>query len=294
MKFETPSMVALLALANLCGGPAGGASTGAGDDLFGDVRTATPPALGAWDVHAETTGRFALVNGSESPTRLRFAADGGIGRGTQLSLRLAGSSLQLANAPRFADGTQRMRDWIRIDGCSLAIKSTLLAPGKDDKGRGRVGMALYFEPGYSRLEALAGTPVLRYELEIRLIVEQRFLGERGVWSSNFLWSLARERRRDASGFTNSFREEISSGAVVRLSSGWSAGAEGRVGMGDSQLAWLLGPNVHYGAARWWFTLTVLPQIHGWPYGGATRLDPAQLDGAEVRFKVGVPLLRADR
>jgi hypothetical protein len=75
--------------------------------------------------------------------------------------------------------------------------------------------------------------------------------------------------------------EFTAGAAYRLTPHWSVGVEGRYhsvyeGLGfDEHLGtgWFLGPNVHYGSARWWATLTVLPQITGHPDdGGINRTE----------------------
>ena len=53
------------------------------------------------------------------------------------------------------------------------------------------------------------------------------------------------------------------------------------------MAAFVGPSLHYGAERWWATLTVMPQIAGWPdsrgIGGLTLDDHERL---EVRLKLG--------
>jgi hypothetical protein len=64
-------------------------------------------------------------------------------------------------------------------------------------------------------------------------------------------------------------------------------------------AFFAGPSVHYANQDYWWTLTVLPQISGWPHNlgtgangepvGDSRLHLAQHEKFEVRLRFGIPL-----
>jgi hypothetical protein len=47
-----------------------------------------------------------------------------------------------------------------------------------------------------------------------------------------------------------------------------------------------GPNLHYANQSWWATLTVLPQLTGWPENSGSR-DLQHFEKLQVRLKVGV-------
>jgi hypothetical protein len=88
--------------------------------------------------------------------------------------------------------------------------------------------------------------------------------------------------------------ELDLGASWRFRANWSAGLEYRHlaayaghGLGGSALttADYLGPNLHYGAQRWFFTLSALRRVGASASAPlAARPRPARWDG--VRFRVG--------
>ena len=87
--------------------------------------------------------------------------------------------------------------------------------------------------------------------------------------------------------------EFTLGAAYRFTPNWSAGLEGRyhsVYEGSSLnerlgKAWFLGPNIHYGTAKWWGTLTFLPQISGDPSDGGINTTEHPTYEARVIFGV---------
>ncbi len=143
----------------------------------------------------------------------------------------------------------------KFKGVSAEFKYQLLNPHKDP-----VGLALYFEPTYNGNEQ---------ELEYKVLLSKN-LGDNWVVAANAVFEQEWERE---DGETE--REsvlEFTAGAAYRLTPNWSLGLEGRyhsvfegIGLDDHLgTGWFLGPNVHYGTAKWWATFTVLPQITGNP------------------------------
>jgi hypothetical protein len=132
-----------------------------------------------------------------------------------------------------------------------------------------IGLALYVEPTYNGGEQ---------ELEYKLIVS-KVLGEVWVFGGNLTYEQEWEQEEGEHERESVF--EATGGAAYRFTPHWSAGIEARfhsvyegLSFGE-QLgrAWFVGPNVHYGSAKYWGTLTVLPQLSGEPSdGGINRTE----------------------
>ena len=149
-------------------------------------------------------------------------------------------------------------------GVSAAFKYQLLNPNLKP-----VGLTLYFEPTYNGNEQ---------ELEYKVLFSKN-LGEKWVLAANAIFEQEWEQEEGKTEKESVL--EFTVGAAYRLTPNWSVGLEGRyhsvyegTGLNDHLgTAWFLGPNVHYGTAKWWATLTVLPQIAGNPSdGGINRTE----------------------
>ena len=82
--------------------------------------------------------------------------------------------------------------------------------------------------------------------------------------------------------------ELTAGIAYKINSHWSMGLEGRnhrvfapgLDFGHRVAdAWFVGPNVHYARAKWWATLTVMPQVWGTNTSGGN--DPDRESGLEL-------------
>jgi len=142
-----------------------------------------------------------------------------------------------------------------FEGISAEFKYQLLNPNTKP-----VGLALYFEPTYNGTEQ---------ELEYKLLLSKN-LGDKWVLAGNV--SYEQEWEHDEGITEKESVLEFTAGAAYRFTPHWSVGLEGRYhavyeGLGlDEHLGtgWFVGPNVHYGSAKWWATLTILPQVAGNP------------------------------
>lgn len=149
-------------------------------------------------------------------------------------------------------------------GVSGEIKYQLLNPNKAP-----VGLALYFEPTYNGNEQ---------ELEYKILLSKN-LGDHWVLAANAVFEQEWEREKGTTERESVL--EFTAGAAYRLTPKWSVGLEGRYhsvyeGSGLNEhlgTGWFVGPNVHYGSAKWWATFTVLPQVAGNPSdGGINRTE----------------------
>jgi len=108
------------------------------------------------------------------------------------------------------------------------------------------------------------------ELEEKLVL-QKFFGPEGKWNAVFNVTSEQEWEYDADETEEESVLEFTAGLSYRLTPNWAVGIEGRhhrvyEGIYSHELgnAWFVGPNVHYGSAKWWATLTVLLQVAGDP------------------------------
>ncbi len=163
-----------------------------------------------------------------------------------------------------------------FEGVSLEVKYQLLNPYFDP-----VGMALYFEPTFK------GNAT---ELEYKLIFSKN-LADKWVFAANLTFEQEWEKENGETEKESGL--EFTLGAAYRFSPNWSVGLEARYNtvyegatlnerLGS---AWFLGPNIHYGTAKWWATFTFLPQISGSPAQGNLNLTEHQRYEARLIFGI---------
>ena len=282
-KTRWPALVAL----SICGATC--STLRADENLFGYTYTADVLPKGKWELEQWATGRVSKETGTFFGGDFRTEIETGITDRLQGSLYLnynyhysrnaAGSSGPIDDVNRFG-----------ISGTSAEFKYQVLSPFKDP-----VGLALYLEPGYGTIEESTGARHQEFELEGKLIVEKHWLEDSLVGSFNFTVEPEWEKGAGDTEFHVNLKLEWSTGIAYRFASHWHAGLEARLQTEyeDADLdraafvAAFVGPSLHYGAERWWATLTVMPQIAGWPdsrgIGGLTLDDHERL---EVRLKLG--------
>ena len=147
-------------------------------------------------------------------------------------------------------------DEFEFKGISSEHKFQLLNPHEKP-----IGMLAYGE---------VTTDGSELELEEKLIF-QKFFGPDETWNAVFNIITEQEWEYEAAETGEESVLEFTAGLSYRLSRNWAIGAEARhhrvySGMYDEEEAnaWFVGPNVHFGSAKWWATLTVLPQVAGDP------------------------------
>jgi hypothetical protein len=154
-----------------------------------------------------------------------------------------------------------------FDSFSTELIYRVLSPYKDP-----FGFAVYVEPAWGPRER---------ELETRLIFQKNFLDDRLVLAANLWWEWEQEFQTgnpNAMPGDTDFNArwekdgmfEVDLGASWRFASNWAVGLEYRnhnefsgwsFNKADQEhQASFLGPNIHYGAKNWFFTLTILKQL----------------------------------
>jgi hypothetical protein len=226
---------------------------------------ATPPR-GEWEFEQHVTlqaGRNATV-GQEEYYRLKFneEIEYGVTDWYELSLYF-NHQYEHYKDP----GTGHVTSHYTQKGVSLENKFMVLNPAEH-----AIGMGLYLEPTYDGED---------FELEQKIILGQRYGDWR--WALNFT---------HATEWKDNFREkegefETSLGVARLFGSRWWVGIEARNHNEIPEYrewentAVYLGPVVCYKRAKWFATLSVMPQIYGANFSGNPDGDPHfELEGHE--------------
>jgi Family of unknown function (DUF6662) len=261
----------------------------ADENLFGYTYTADVLPRGKWEVEQWVTGRIGKQSGNFLGTDLRTEIETGLTDRLQASLYLNYNYFYAHNAVT-SEGPIDNKNFFGVSGTSAEFKYQVLSPYKD-----RFGMALYLEPGYGTIESADGSRHQEIELEGKLILEKHWLDDTVVGTFNYTLEPEWAKADGENSFHVSLKMEWGTGLAYRIAPRWYAGLETRVqtefadaDLNKSQfVAAFVGPALHYGTERWWATLTVLPQVWGWPNsqgkGGLTLTDHERL---EVRLKLG--------
>lgn len=258
------------------------------EEPFGYVRGAQSEPPGEWEVTQWTTARMGKESGDYLGMDMRTEIELGITRKLQMAAYLNTRYHHL----RDVEGTEEEfedRNRFGLDGGSLEIKYQLLSPDND-----AFGLSLYFEPGYHSIRSISGQSGNSIEFETILILQKNFFAGRLVTAFNFI--VEPELERADGDWETELEMAWTTGASWRLTPHWRIGAEARLGTAfphgrlnsSEYLAFFLGPALHYQRNSFFGTLTVFPQVAGWPDKqgtGGLHLDEAER--LEVRLKLGI-------
>ena len=236
------------------------------------------------ELYQWVTYRSGKHEGKYQAMDLQTEFEHGFSDNFQASLYLNAISHKVENVPGFTN-----RDQFQFNGAQVAFKYSLLSPYKD-----AYGIALYIEPGYKRYSRKSGKREDIYFLEGKILHQQNFDGGAIIWVNNLIVELEREHDIPGNKWSTELELKYSTGVSYRIAPGWNLGVEALItsAFEDAKLTELgkygifAGPCLHYGSAKWWCTLTVLPQITGWPANSGERnLD--NFEKVETRLKVGL-------
>lgn len=176
---------------------------------------------------------------------------------------------------------------VRLRGVQTAFKYNVLSAYKDD-----VGLSFYFEPGFAQIFKITGEEQEEYSLELKLLLQKNFLENQLTWVFNV--NVEHEERRFAGSalWEKELAAEATTGVSYRFIPNWWGGVEARYHSEypeyEKREHWavFLGPNIHYGSEKWWFTFTVLPQFQGGPTNDGESTHLSEHEKSEYRLKVG--------
>ena len=179
-----------------------------------------------------------------------------------------------------------------FEGVRTAFKYALVSPFTH-----ALGVALYIEPEYSRRFKISGEEFTEWAIESKVILQKNFRGDTIVSALNLTYEHEWEREDEEEGESEFEREaaiEVSGGINYRVRPNWFVGVEARrhseypdADLGNEEhRAYFLGPVLHYGGQKWWFTATLLPQVYGRPRENSRHLFLGEHERVETRFKIG--------
>lgn len=194
----------------------------------------------------------------------------------------------IGDTPEYPD----LSTGLQFQGVQASIKYNILSPYKDGWG-----LSVYVEPGYSRIFKISGQKQQEYSLETKLILQKNFLDDQLVWATNISPEFEVRRFEGQSDWEKEMAFEVTSGLSYRFAPKWYAGLEARYHSEypdwpnktqREHWAVFLGPTLHYGDKRWWFTATWLPQLKGGPIEPqrSAYLHLHEHEKNEFRLKIG--------
>ncbi|MGE0640834.1 MAG: DUF6662 family protein [Thermoanaerobaculia bacterium] len=267
----------------------------ADENLFGYVYGAETLPQGKWEAYQWITLRSGKGDGSYRAFDLRTEIETGLTDKLQAAFYVNTRSHAIDGVPGLED-----RSGFAFQGVSAELKYRLKSPYLDGWG-----FALYAEPGYSRVDKISGEIEEELELELKAIFQKNFVDDTVVWSLNYTlepeWAIGDEEdgheempgeEHEHEEARKELIEELTTGVSVRFAPRWFLGAELRVHSEwpdfsrREHLAAFLGPSLHYGGERYWWTLSVMPQIWGWPSEEVSHLHFDEHEQLELRLKFG--------
>jgi hypothetical protein len=256
----------------------------ADENYFGYTYGSETLPKGRWEIYQWATSRLDKADGSYAALDLQTEIEHGFTDRLQGSFYLNAVKHDVSGVTGFSD-----RDQFRLNGFQGSLKYSLKSPYKDG-----YGLAVYLEPGYKRYSAKSGDREDIFFLEPKLIAQKNFLEGTLILAANLSGEFEREHNLDEQAWESELELQFSAGLSYRFAPNWFAGTEvlatsafERMHLDElGEYGIFAGPNLHYANQSWWATLTVLPQLTGWPENSGSR-DLQHFEKLQVRLKVGV-------
>ncbi|HTJ77399.1 MAG TPA: DUF6662 family protein [Rariglobus sp.] len=258
----------------------------ADENLFGYVSGAETLPAGHYDLEQFTTLRTGKDGGRYRGWDFESEVEYGVTDQLQLSASLIQHHFDMNGVP----GQDNRNDYV-FGGVNLGAKYRIKSPYKDG-----YGLAFSPEIGLRRYDDVGG--LIEHSLFIAptLIYQKNALGDTLVFAANGGFELA-WGKKPAEQYDHELALQGGAGISYRFAPGWFAGVEThtRAEYPDFQFpsnfehwAVFAGPSLHYGAERWWATLTWSYQVYGHgvdePIPGYTYAEETR---SELRLKVGL-------
>lgn len=263
----------------------------ADENLFGYSNSTDTTPKGAVELYQWVTYRSQKATGTYEALDYRTEIEYGWTDRLSQSLYLNFRQHDIQNsAPEDENGDPlygNIKTGMRFQGVQSDIKYNIFSPYKED-----FGLALYFEPGYSRIFKISGERQDEYSLEFKLLFQKNFFENQMTTVFNLNFEPEVRRFYGNQSWEKEIAIEATTGVSYRFIPNWFGGLEARYhseypDWGKREhWAVFLGPNVHYGSERWWFTFTAFPQFAGGPRVKGENVHLSEHEKTEYRLKVG--------
>lgn len=265
-----------------------GSAAQADENLLGYSYGSETLPKGKTEAYVWITHRAGKDEGTYRATDYKFELEHGLTDRLQMSGYLNFASHKVEGLePEFEDVN---RDF-GFQGAQVSFKYAILSPYKDP-----IGLAVYIEPGYSRIGKLSGERNREWEIEAKLIAQKNFLNDQLIWIGNITYE--QEFEKEDGVWSDEWEKEaaleFTTGLSYRFAPNWYAGVEARYHSvypdfpdksNRENYSVFVGPTLHWGGERAWFTATWLPQVTGSP-SPTGRLQLHEHEKNEFRLKAG--------
>jgi hypothetical protein len=273
----------------------------ADENLFGYVRGAEVVPKGGWELYNVTTLRNDKDAGSyrawDNEVELEYGVSDkfNIAGGLQfLSVDTSGLSID-----GYLPGGEDIGP--KLSGVEFNAKYNILRPAADD-----FGLSLRFGFDYSWIDGHSGEDKDTVSVEADVIAQKYFMDGELIWVGNLGLEATYADRAEIDALPLGFdwptepemelEIKLGTGLSYRFAPNWFIGAEAlyetefETEVGQERWSVFAGPTLHYGSAKWWATLSYLPQIRGGgeQYVGQTdtSLHLIEKTKQETRLKIG--------
>ncbi len=260
---------------------------------FGYVETADIEGPGETELTLWTTDRRGKTDGHYDAQDYRIEVERGFAKRFQVS---AYANFSGHHVRGLGGEFERLDRDLAFQGLSAEFKYQLKSPE-----RGRLGIALYAEPEWSRLSNVTGKKGAEYEVELKAIVQKNFLADRLAWTANLTlepeWEREHEKIAPGASGSATVKElgvEVSTGVSYRVAPKLWLGGEARYhsvypnwthGLHRENYAVHAGPSLHYDGGKWAVTATYLAQLFGGPGKAGSLLELDDHEKSELRVKL---------
>ncbi len=275
--------------------------TRADEEVFGYVKGAEPLPKGALEMVERLTFRSDKGTGDyqalDSKTEFEYGfTDRFSGEFSVLAMAIDTSGLTIDG---YLPGD--MQYGMKLSGVEGALKYNFLSAAKDP-----IGLSTYFAFLYTTLDPHSGQDKDKMTMELKLLLQKYFLDDQLIVVTNVGMEATHARRAPIDNLPPGFEWptdpemeiglNFGLGVAYRFAPNWYAGVEAmyedehETEVGLERWSLFAGPTLHYGAKKWWATLTWFPQLKG---GGETYpgqpyddLHLIEKTKEEVRLKIG--------
>jgi hypothetical protein len=274
----------------------------ASEALFGYMYTTDTTPAGRWEYEQHQTWRSGKARGTYEAIDLRNEFEYGVTDNFQAAFYVNSSYIHSKNQYDPDDVSNDLPDHneFNVNGASVELLYRLLSPYKDG-----MGLALYLEPEISVRDHMTGEDNIERALETRIILQKNFMDDSLVIGTNFMVEPEWEKMDGM--VKKELWAEWTAGASYRFAPNWFAGLEFRNHMefidmnlaNQEHSAYFAGASIHYATETYWWTLTALPQIAGWPRRLGVGSDGREVADSsdhlgqheryEVRLRLGIPI-----
>ncbi len=274
----------------------------AGESLFGFVKGAETLPEGAGELYQKVISRSDKGTGEYEAINWETELEYGIT--DRFSMSGSFKMLSLDTSGLIIDGYLPKEEDFSFKPMGLEAAATymFLSPAKDN-----FGLSGQISFDYSWLDTHSGQEKDTYSLELDAIAQKFFLEGQLVWGANFGVETTYADRKEIDGLPADFdwptdpemeiELKFGTGLSYRFAPNWFVSLEAyyetefETEVGQERWSVFAGPSLHYGAAKWWATLSWLPQMKGGgeQYEGQEDTDLHLIEKTEEELRLTVAL-----